>query len=373
MIGIELSVFGLILGGYALWVLGMYGAALVRSFAWRKRERLSQELLPLIREALVDYLAGSDDTTKIRGLVKESRRDVGDVLLAFQGTVGGAARDRLCDLALGQALVHDWCREAQASDLVTRRVGFERLAFVCSYEPCRRVAGDLLIRALEDEDSEVRFSAARALLQSGGPDEIERVFTTALGGDLLVRILLSEELRRHAPLLCERAIPSVIAAEQHSPLLSLLEMLVAWERALPLTNLHTIVNHPVREIRLEALRLTPLVPLTTDTRGAILDSLGEADPEFAVAGCNCAARLHLEEALPGLARCLRRGPASVAQAAATALAAMPPRGWTTLGELAASDNPAISTPAREALERAGMQGPGAEGPGAGGGVWGRGF
>jgi HEAT repeat protein len=351
MTRVELSAFAVILCAYALWVAGMYAVAMVRSLSWRKRDQLSQELLPEIREALVDYLAGSDDLTKIRQFVKQSRRDVADALLGFQATVGGGARDRLCELALEQALVHDWCQDAHAKDVTRRRAAFERLSFVCAYEPCRRVAGETLSHALEDEDSEVRFSAAVAMLQSGGPGEIERVFELALTQNPLVRILLTEELRRYAGILCARAIPAVLASEDFHAVLATLEMLVAWERALPLNDLRCVLSHPHREIRLEALRLTPLVPLTVDTQSAILDALSDPDPEIAIAACHSAARLRIEAAMPGLARCLRCGAADLARAAAAALAEMPPLGWTTLLELGSSGNPVTAGAAREALER----------------------
>ena len=68
--------------------------------------------MPHIRDALVDYLSGSNDQAAIREFVRHYRRDVGDAILDFHGTVGGSARDRLCDLALEFSLVHDWCQDA---------------------------------------------------------------------------------------------------------------------------------------------------------------------------------------------------------------------------------------------------------------------
>lgn len=346
---VERSIFGLILSGCALWVLWMYAAAMLRGSYWRKRDAVSVSLQPRIREVLIDFLAGSDDRTKIREFVKLSSRDVGDVLFSFQATVGGGARDRLCELALEQALVHEWCEEVQSKDQVVRRTAFERLAFVSSYEPCRRVSGDPLAQALDDPDPDVSFSAAMAALQSGSREEIERVFHLALTHDLLIRILLSQELRRHASLLCERAIPEALASEDYEKVRATLDMLVAWERALPLANLARVMGHPNREIRLQALRLTPLVPSTTDTQGAILDALADPDAEVAIAACVCAGRLKIGPALPGLARCLRRGEADLARAAAAALAEMPGRGWATLHEMSTGSNQIAAEASIEAL------------------------
>jgi hypothetical protein len=354
--GAEFLTFALILGGYAVWVVGMYAAALVRGYSWRKRDDVSRAIQPQIRESLIDYLSGSDDQSQIRQFLRQSRRDVGDVLVSFRSTVGGAARDRLCELALEHALVHDWLEEAHSKDLVRRRVAFERLAFICTNEPCRRVAGDMIARAVDDSDPEVRFSAALAVLESGGPGDVERVFQMALTKDRLARIQLAEELRRHSAFLCKRAIPQVLASHDDVAVLAALEMFVAWERALPLEDLRVVLRHSNRDIRLQALRLTPLVPVTADTQSAIVDSLSDDDPEVVAVACDCAARLRLEAALPALARLLRHATAPLARAAASTLAALPPRGWTTLEELGASGNPVTATAAREALERAGGKG-----------------
>ena len=351
MIALEFTVFAVILGAYALWVFGMYIAALKRGLSWRKRDQISKTLQPQIREALVDYMAGSDDITKIRQFLKESRSDVGTAVLAFQSTVGGAARDRLCELALEQALVHDWCEDGHSRDVVRRRTAFARLAFVSANEPCRRVSGEMLSQALNDEDSEVRFSAALAVLQAGAPRDVDAVFDLAVSHNRLVRILLAEELRRHVAYLCKRAIPKALASEDHDTALATLEMLNSWERALPLEDLRSVLRSPIREIRLHALRLTSLVPLTPDTQLAILDSLSDPDVEIAQAACHCAGRLHIQEAVTGLAGCLRRGSADLARAAAAALVEIPPVGWTILEELAGSPNTVTANAAREGLAK----------------------
>ena len=173
MTAIELRVVAFLLGAHVLYLLGMLGVCLLRGLRWRKQTGTSEERLPRIRDALVEYLAGNNDLSPLRVFVDASRRDVADAILGFQGRVGGDARDRLCELAIEFALVHDWCQEAHSKDVVRRRVAVNRLAFVCANEPCRRVAGDLLLGLLEDDDREVRLSAARALVESGGTEDIE--------------------------------------------------------------------------------------------------------------------------------------------------------------------------------------------------------
>ena len=309
-----------------------------------------QSQMPQIRDALVDYLSGSNDQTKIREFVHYYRRDVGNAILDFHGTVGGSARDRLCDLALEFSLVHDWCEDAHSKEQAVRRQAYVRLSFVCAYEPCRRVAGDLLLMALKDGDPEVRLAAARALVQSGSLEELGQVFRLAVSQSLLTRILLAEDLRRHATELCQTAVPEVLATGNPAQQVAALQIVVAWERALPLGDVHKLLESGNHEVRLEALRLAPLVPVSAENRSAILRQLREGDQEESTMAALAAGRLRLQEAMPYLARCLRLGTAELARIAAGALAEMPPKGWQTLQEIASgSDTSALIAAA--ALER----------------------
>jgi hypothetical protein len=331
---VELSVAACLLGLYGLFLLSMFAVLWMRASGRHKRAVTKREHTPQIREALVTYLSGSNDQTLIREFVRTSRSDVEETLLEFHGTVGGSARDRLCDLALELALVHDWCRDALSKDRLTRRKAYARLAFVCAYEPCRRLAGDLLLEALKDTDPEVRLSAARALVQSGSIADLGRVFRLAVSQGLLIRVLLASDLRRHATELCETVVPEILAGESYRDAIATLQILVAWERALPLPGLHKLLDSGNREVRMEALRMAALVPLTPETRSGILRILREGDDEENTVAALTAGRLRLQEALPSLARCLRTGTAELAANAASALAEMPPKGWQTLQQIA---------------------------------------
>jgi len=334
MIRIELSIVGCLLGAYALFLIAMFGVMWNRASGRRRRAVGAGTRTPQIRDALVDYLSGSNDQTRIREFARFSRAELVDALLEFHGAVGGSARDRLCDLALELSLVHDWCQDAASKDRLARRKAYTRLAFVCAYEPCRRVAGDLLLQALKDPDPEVRLPAARALVQSGTIDELGQVFRLAVSQSLLIRILLAEDLRRHATELCAQAVPEVLNGDKPKQTLAALQILVAWERALPLPDLHKLLESGNRDIRLEALRLAKLVPLTPENRSALLRFLREGDEEENTLAALTAGRLRLQEALPALARCLRTGTSELAGIAASALAEMPPKGWQTLQQIA---------------------------------------
>ncbi len=90
------------------------------------------------------------------------------------------------------------------------------------------MAGDLLLHALQDADPEVRLPAARALVQSGTIDDLGQVFRLAVSQTLLIRILLAEDLRRHATELCEKVIPEILAGDDPRQVVAALQILVAW-------------------------------------------------------------------------------------------------------------------------------------------------
>jgi hypothetical protein len=223
---IELSVAACLLSAYALFLTAMFGVLWMRASGRRKRAVTTQSQTPQIREALVDYLSGSNDQTRIREFLRTNRSGVVDALLEFHGTVGGSARDRLCDLALEFALVHDWCEDANSKDRLVRRKAYVRLSFVCAYEPCRRVAGDLLLQALQDADPEVRLASARALVQSGTIEDLGSVFRLAVSQTLLIRLLLAGDLRRHATELCAQAVPDILAGDNSQQMVAALQFLV---------------------------------------------------------------------------------------------------------------------------------------------------
>jgi hypothetical protein len=356
MTRLAFSAAAFLVGAYAVFLSCLFAAAWWRGLAWRRRKRAADAARPAMHEALVLYLAGSNETAALLRFARTHRQDLTEAVVAFQNTVSGDTLYRLCELALDLALVHDWCEETRSRDPIRRRTAFARLAFACAYEPCYRVAGDLLALGLEDQDREVCLAACRALLRTGDLANVERVFEFAASHHLLMRILLADDLRRYAIPLCQRAIPEALRSPDLRRVLSTLEMLVAWERAIPLADLDEWLLHPNREIRLCALRLAPVTPATASNRAAILRSLVEEDLEVCTGAALAAGRLQLGEALPLLARCMRRGPAELARTAGDALAGIAPGGPEVLRELSRSPEPATASAASEALARAQARG-----------------
>jgi HEAT repeat protein len=163
---------------------------------------------------------------------------------------------------------------------------------------------------------------------------------------------MAEELRRHAVRLCERAIPKELKSGDPKRILATLQMAAAWERALPTLSIGGLLDAADRKVRLQVLGLTYLLPDSPGLRRGILDALSDPDQEIASSAARAAGRLHMEEALPGLARCLRLGNALLARSAAAALADIPPMGWRILEEFKTGSNQVSALAASEALDRA---------------------
>jgi HEAT repeat protein len=352
MTGIEFRVVAYLYCGYALLLFATFIMAVRRGFASRRRKRASALLRPQIREVLVDYLAGNHDLSRLKNFVRTSRTDTSETLLSFQSMVSGSALDQLCELTLDLTLAHEWCQQARLKDATVRRAAFLRLAFISGFEPCRRVAGELLEGALEDPDPEVRLSASRGLLKTGDIQDVERVFEQAISYNLMIRVLLTEDLRRYAIPLCEGLIPRIVESKEKPRILATLDILTAWERAIPFSALAVLLDDRDRDIRLRSIALAPMVPYSAEIRNGIMQALSDDDLDIRLAAVRSAARLKLGESVHMLAHCLRNGPIQLARAAAAALVSLPPSGWTTLEELARSSNSMTASEARAALERA---------------------
>ena len=323
-----------------------------RAGSLRARRAASAAVRPKLQAALVEFLTGGADDSVFRGYIRTHPDDVAASILLFQTTVGGSARDRLCNLALNLGLVRQWYDEGRSRDLARRRAAFASLAFVCAYEPCRRVAGDLLLEALKDGDEDVRLSACRGTLLAGGEDRVEYVFALAIQTSLLTRIVLTEALRDHALELAAGPVGEALHSDDAHRVRATLEILVAWERAIPLEELREFLEHRDRDIRVLAFRLASFVSFNFESRLALVRSLHDADAEIRGLAIIAVGRQKMTEAIPELALCLRREGLEQARHAARALAALPPAGWRALEELSASSNPVTALAAGEALARA---------------------
>jgi hypothetical protein len=351
----------------ALTVVGVYTAVMcalmvreiIRGRARIARNTASLALREELQKELFGYLTGSSTDAAVRRYLKVDRKAVVEALFQFQATVRGDSRDRLCALALDLGLVHEWYqRDAVSSDAMRRRLALERLAFACIYEPCRRVAGETMVHALDDPDDEVRLSAARGVAQTGQRGDLKRVLALAIGPNRLMSAVLAGELRRHAVLISTEMMPALLGSGDAATVKGALHILVAWERAVPIEALGPLLVNKDREIRALALRLAPLASPDAVSRIAILRAITDTDPELRNLAVIAAGRLKMEDAMGDLVLCLKRGNIEIARQAALALAAMPPKGVAALEKLREDPNPITALAAREALLPGAIVGPG---------------
>jgi hypothetical protein len=337
--------------GFAILIVALFEVALLRGRRRRRSLEAFARVMPQINATLVAYLAGNNDLGALRQFQKTVPHDLVEAILAYRNSVAGSARDRLCDLTLQLGLLHAWREDVRSRDPRRRRDAFSALAFVSAYEPCRRVTAIILAEALHHPDRDIRVIAAQALALSGDAEAAVQVFDMATRETLLGRILLAEQLRPHALELCREALPGALNSEEPKRVLGALEIVVAWERALPLPGIELQLDRPERLIRIAALRAAPLALRSRELESAVMRRLADPDCEVAMAAVIAAARLRIADALPSLARCLRTGDPALARTAAAALASMPPRGWQALQELAGSAEPIASSAAAEVWAR----------------------
>ncbi len=245
--------------------------------SWSRKEQApAPDIQPDIISALSVYLGGNHDTDGLRVLAKDHPSEVRDTILQYQTIVAGQ-REELCELAIALGYVQNWWWEAQSRDLAERRQAFSYISALPYCEPVRRIVTDVVAKAIEDPDEQIRRDAARTLLAGGDPAEVRRIFDAAMADGPVMRDAFAAEFSQHALLLCEEAIPN--ALRSRNPL-DVLKMLVSWERALPLTDMRPLAKHRDAAVRLELMRLLPYLPATRENQSAVL--CGLVDPDSGV-------------------------------------------------------------------------------------------
>jgi len=347
-----LSIALILTGLYALLVLYLFLAALIARSRSERRRVEADRVRPEIVSGVVEFAAGNNDLTHLRHFAQTHHQVLEECLLQHHAAMRGESRDRLSELALDLGLVHAWCEATRSKNAVERRSALSRLAVVSAHEPSRRISGEIVHGALRDPDRECFLEAARALVKSEEMGAVIEVFGLAVSLPQIVRAILAQELRPWALPLCESSVPQALASGDPRRVKATLELLAAWECAVPLTGLAPLAEHPDPAIRLLALKLLPLTPDTKESEAVVLRALACEKEEENIAGAAAAGRMKLESAVVPLARCLRTGRVALARAAAAALAEMPEAGWETLQEMSRYGEPVTASAALEALERA---------------------
>jgi hypothetical protein len=311
------------------------------------RELLGRRRRSAICRELALHAVGTDRLLELKRLYRKHGRDLERRLEEMLQQVAGRARERLSRLAVDLGVVARWQQQARSRKTKLRK---QALARLIQLSP--GMADSTLLMALVDPEESVRVEAARALLRSGGPHDVETVFTFAISQPRSIRLALAEDLCPHALTLCENAMPEALGSRDPERLKAALDLVESWGKALLLPQVFPLLHHRDPEVQARAFRALPLVAALRDFEPEILRALGTEDQAVKAAACHAAARLRMAAALPAVARCLCDSNADLAWAAACGLAEMGPAGWKVLeAELRSAWQPGAAAAAVRALDR----------------------
>lgn len=313
----------------------------------RQIRRYQGELL----EKLANYAIDTAEPGELQKLHAASPRVFERCLLMLLPNVSGAEHERLSDVTEQFGLLGRWEKGIRSRNERTRLAAISRLALVG-----KGLAEEPLRRALNDRNAGIRTEAARALLGCPNPRTIGDVLRFAVGDVLLVRALLVQDLRRHAPLLSREAIPDLLRDENADIVVATLDVIDAWKLALAVDASH-LLRHSDSRVRARAFETLPYLLSQDTSMPQIVAALSDADSVVrigAIEACivfRASAWLAAsqEEVIAGLDRCLREAEPAVAVAAARALAQFGELGMERLdSEVRDGTRPSIAT---EAMER----------------------
>jgi HEAT repeat protein len=318
--------------------------------AWHRRVARVARLRPPIEAAIWRFLAGEPNIHEIVQLGRRHPHIVADCLDDLLRTLNAAARAPVVRIVLALGLLERWRRECHAERAWVRERAVARLAYLPA-----ELAADLTLAALADPDEGVRRAAARCVARSGHPRVTADAIVTVTGRALTDRALLVDELRVQGTSLSGQAFAAALASTRPTDLVATLDMIRACGRGLEIPNLHQLARHQDAAVRAAALRVIPYDLRRRSFEDTLLGALEDGDDGVRIAAIGALGDLGNEDAVPGLARCLRAASASVVVASAHALAALGPAGRRRLDATLLHGDGDAPAAALEALGRAGAR------------------
>lgn len=317
-------------------------AKLVRQLRASRAERVK----PRLRELLALHAAGTDGMEEIRRLWEMHPQEAEECIVEFLRMVRGRGREAISRCVTELGLIEKWRRQYGSWNPATRASAVVNLASVS-----RRLSAHVLHLALLDRDESVRLHAARAMISNLEPGELAQVYGLAVNGPLVTRMILAEDLRRYALDLAKEAIPAVLTCGVSGPVISALQMVRAWGKFLPLSEVYPLLQHPNPAVRAASFDILALVPQAETAKFEILHALNDGYEEVRSAAARAAATMRVYEAIPLLARQLQQSHTQLALTAASALADLGAEGCRILEDETIGGSPLTASLALEALER----------------------
>ncbi len=284
----------------------------IRASAAARSKRISESL----REMIANWLSGNEARlVELRAAAELHRTVMRESLVEMLPALKGEGRQALSALASELGYIREWEGALASSNREHRRWAASSLAAIApEYAAAART---VMIRS---SDPELRLTGARMMARAGTPEELLCVLERFHKASLFERALLAEDLRPSAALLCETALPAVLASEDNERILRSLEILDAWKRNIQLPVLHRLLVHRDPGIRAAALRVLPYEADARAATPAVVELLSDEHADVRTAAAFAAGRLQLEPSLAALEKGLSDPDAETARSCAYAMA-----------------------------------------------------
>jgi len=300
-------------------VMALSLCALSLSLALRKvlnqrRARKEKALHRRVVDVLVRIARGEDATADLIGLSQQAPRVVEHAIVDALASLKGAGHSHIARAAEPCGIPRRWRRLAASRNPANRYSAIIGLGLLPE-AGCDRT----FTEGLRDREEMVAVECGRALIRAGKSDAIEKLFLDLPHHSRLVRPLFPEWLRRHCGTLATTAVPRLLRSGDPNEVLTALEVLASWRRALPLPDLAPLLRHENASVRKAAWRVVPYAMGFHVPEEQAVTALSAGDPNVRVAVLNAVARLGLAEAGPAVERSVFDPDRAVARAAAFAL------------------------------------------------------
>jgi hypothetical protein len=301
-----------------------------------------------IRDLFAATLSGVDmEALALRAAAARYPRYVDECCLEMLPTVKGSGREMLSALAAEFGTVARW-QVATGSRFLSRRRRAGRALALLSSEFSEQGR----LRMIDSVDSELRLTGLRMTARAGNRAGVVEVASRLAGLCLFERALLAEDLKVHAPFLCQEIFPEILASHDTAMILAVLELLNGWKRTMQMSPLLVLLDHPDARVRGAALSVLPYEVTAQLATPTILIRLRDDSPAVRLAAAIAAGKLCTEGALPVLSDGLRDLDPEVARTCAHAIARFGQAGIEVLEEQVTWGDTDAAAFAMEALESA---------------------
>ena len=310
------------------------------------QRNIQEQIRPAIEQRIMGFaFTGEIWSTSVPKRGPARRVLEGCIAHALTG-LKDSAKDRIAQFALDCGFVNQWVKDSTSSDPEKRKQAISRLGLVPQVADSKMA----IHAALKDKQPTIRAEAARAVLSTAEPHDVDQVFRSALCDSLLVRVLLTSDLKRHARLLVANTIPLVLAENLTSDTKNCLELLNAWRLAIPALDSTLMLKQHRDPVALAiVLALLPYMTIGDSIEDDVLAELESDSLEVQCAAAGAVGYLKLERLIPALVRLLDHN-VNLALAASFALARMGVQGVRKLELILSGPDRKAAAVAMEALE-----------------------